>query len=224
MKGTAARLREEGRKRLAVAEKEREAALTANKALEEKVKQLTESLRRADSDRESLQRRKEGVSGENLQLIAEAKQQEREFRSKVAGVQAQLQRSEDRCRKLEKENTRLRASKERSKSPSPRPAPPPQVVITAPQEVDKRLEDLLEKNKNLTEWREQLIEKNRLQAEENAKLRMKCQALEDLMNDEVTDINDVLELIRGLQMQGGLGGMPAAGMGPISKFRDLRKT
>ena len=70
----------------------------------------------------------------------------------------------------------------------------------------ERYASLVEKNKNLTDWREQLIEKNRVLSEENRKLTERCSNLEELLNEEETDINVVLEMIQTMQMP------PATGM------------
>ena len=64
----------------------------------------------------------------------------------------------------------------------------------------ERYAALVEKNKNLTDWREQLIEKNRILTEDNRKLTERCTNLEELLNEEETDINVVLEMIRSMQM------------------------
>ena len=64
----------------------------------------------------------------------------------------------------------------------------------------ERYASLVEKNKNLTDWREQLIEKNRLLTEENRKYAERCTNLEELLNEEETDINVVLDMITKVQM------------------------
>ena len=64
----------------------------------------------------------------------------------------------------------------------------------------ERYASLVEKNKNLTDWREQLIEKNRLLTEENRKYAERCANLEELLNEEETDINVVLDMITKVQM------------------------
>ena len=101
----------------------------------------------------------------------------------------------------------------------------PPVVMASPGGYapgDRQFEDLVERNKNLLEGREQLIGKNKLLAEENKKLKAKCQNLEDLLHEEETDINVVLELIKNMQ-QGSLTNGNASAIGPISKFLDLQK-
>ena len=128
----------------------------------------------------------------------------------------------DRYKRAEKENVRLRAQSAATPAPIVLAAPP--VAASPGGAEDKRYCDLVERNKNLTEWREQLIGKNKALAEENAKLKAKCQNLEDLLHEEETDINDVLELIKNMQQgspNGSAGG--GGGIGPISKFRDLQK-
>ena len=65
---------------------------------------------------------------------------------------------------------------------------------------EPKVAKLVEQNKNLTMWREQLIEKNQSLVEENKKLQDKCANLETLLNEEETDITDVLELIKNMQV------------------------
>ena len=55
-----------------------------------------------------------------------------------------------------------------------------------------------------------------------------CAALEELLNEEETDINDVLGIINTMQKSGGAGPIGSGGGGPISpmsaigaKLRDL---
>lgn len=57
----------------------------------------------------------------------------------------------------------------------------------------------MEENSLLTAWRQQLILKNEKLSEENDKLRQKCSVMEDLLQDEETDISEVLQLIRSAQ-------------------------
>ena len=91
------RLAEEGRLRLEESERERVALETANRELEERVGRLTAAVGRAESEKDSLLRRKEGVAGENMQLMVEANEQAKQFKMKTAALQAQLQKAEDRC-------------------------------------------------------------------------------------------------------------------------------
>ena len=110
-------------------------------------------------------------------------------------------------------------------TPAPVVVAAPPVVMASPGGYapgDRQFEDLVERNKNLLEGREQLIGKNKLLAEENKKLKAKCQNLEDLLHEEETDIKDVLELIKNMQ-QGSQTNGNASAIGPISKFRDLQK-
>ena len=91
------RLRAEGQLRLEDSERERAALETANRELEERVGRLTAAVGRIESEKDSLLRRKEGVAGENMQLMVEANEQAKQFKLKTAALQAQLQKAEDRC-------------------------------------------------------------------------------------------------------------------------------
>merc|ERR1712173_202182 len=62
------------------------------------------------------------------------------------------------------------------------------------------LKEEKDKVKNLTVWKSQLSEKNKELKEENAKLLNKVEDLERLMNDEVTDINEILNVINTIQV------------------------
>jgi len=46
-----------------------------------------------------------------------------------------------------------------------------------------------------------LLEKNQVLVDENKKLKAKCNGLEELLSEEEIDINDVLELIRNIQVK-----------------------
>ena len=102
--------------------------------------------------------------------------------------------------------------------------------MRADKDLDAKFERLTEQNKNLSLWREQLVSKNKVLAEENDRLKEKCTNLEDLLHEEETDINDVLELIKKMQVNSPGGKSPtsaaaaaaSAAIGPISKFRDIK--
>ena len=64
---------------------------------------------------------------------------------------------------------------------------------------------MVEKNKNLSDWREQLIEKNRVLTDENKKLAQRCTHLEELLSEEETDINVVLDMIKTVQRPSSIG-------------------
>merc|ERR1712218_129810 len=154
--------------------------LTANLTqLEIDNKKLQKELQRVEKERENVLSRKEMVTGENMQLIMEAE----EFHQVKADLTNQLRSGQNRIRDLEKENSNLKFEFD-SKM------------------IDQQAEryaSLMEKNKNLSDWREQLIEKNRLLSEENRKLTERCSNLEELLNDEETDINVVLDMIGTMQ-------------------------
>ena len=95
--GQAGEAAEEGRLRLLDSEREREALQAANRELEERAGRLAEAVERAEAERDSLQRRREGAAGENMQLMVEASEQAKQFKQKTAALQAQLQKAEDRC-------------------------------------------------------------------------------------------------------------------------------
>lgn len=148
--------------------------------LEIEHKKLTKELQRVEKERDNVLSRKEMVTGENMQLIVEAE----EFHQVKADLTNQLRSAQNCIRDLEKENANLKFEFD-SKM------------------VDQQAEryaSLVEKNKNLTDWREQLIEKNRLLTEENRKYAERCTNLEELLNEEETDINVVLDMITKVQM------------------------
>ena len=140
--------------------------------LEIENKKLSKELQRVEKERDNVLSRKEMVSGENMQLIMEAEQSHQI----KADLSNQLRTAQNRVRDLEKENSNMKFEYENKM-------------------IDQQAEryaTLVEKNKNLTDWREQLIEKNRLLTEENRKLAERCSNLEELLNEEETDINVVL--------------------------------
>ena len=87
----------EGRLRLEDSERERAALEAANRELEERMGRMAAAVGRMESEKDSLLRRKEGVAGENMQLMVEANEQAKQFKQKTAALQAQLQKAEDRC-------------------------------------------------------------------------------------------------------------------------------
>ena len=91
------RLAAEGRLRLEDSERERAALEAANRELEERMGRMAAAVGRMESEKDSLLRRKEGVAGENMQLMVEANEQAKQFKLKTAALQAQLQKAEDRC-------------------------------------------------------------------------------------------------------------------------------
>jgi len=142
-------------------------------------KKLSKELQRVDKEKENILSRKEMVAGENMQLIMEAE----EFHAVKADLTNQLRTAQNRIRDLEKENSTIKFEFD-SKM------------------VDQQAERyaaLVEKNKNLSDWREQLIEKNRILSDENKKLAQRCTHLEELLNEEETDINVVLDMIETVQ-------------------------
>lgn len=188
-----------------------------NAKLEQKLRSTSKQLSAAEADRSHLMQRKEVVSGENMQLMIDAEEQAKYYQKRTLSLQDQLQRVQGRCRELEQDNAKLKHEAKAKVSPNHHVVS----AVVEPQQQQSRtpkMEELIEKNKNLSEWREQLIAKNKALTEENVKLKNKCQNLEDLLNEEETDISDVLELIK--KMQGSPQGA-ATKVGPISKFRDL---
>jgi len=182
--------------------------------LEIEHKKLTKELQRVEKERDNILNRKEMVTGENMQLIVEAE----EFHQVKADLTNQLRSAQNCIRDLEKENANLKFEFD-SKM------------------VDQQAEryaSLVEKNKNLTDWREQLIEKNRLLTEENRKYAERCANLEELLNEEETDINVVLDMITKVQMtpnstniKNGNNGTIVPNNGPTnqlisSKMRDFK--
>jgi len=142
-------------------------------------KKLSKELQRVEKEKDNILNRKEMVTGENMQLIMEAE----EFHAVKADLTNQLRTAQNRIRELQKENSSIKF------------------------EYDSKMVDdqadryaaLVEKNKNLSDWREQLIEKNRVLTDENKKLAQRCTHLEELLSEEETDINVVLDMIKTVQ-------------------------
>ena len=210
-----------------------------------------------------------------MQLIMESE----EFSKKKAELSHEVKEWKAKHKELERENGRLKIQLDMSMSPS-KSVTSMQVkynlliVLSFPSTLysfkqsrfdlskfpslqEEKYAKLVEQNKNLTEWREQLIEKNSSLTDENAKLRKKvkinmiyneyiqcvnytlalkiyklnplrfhiqCTHLEELVNEEETDINDVLEVIQTLQKSGSLppGSSPISPMSAIgAKLRGL---
>jgi len=155
--------------------------------LEIENKKLSKELGRIEKERDNILSRKETVSGENMQLIMEAE----EFHTIKVDLSNQLRNAQNKIRELEKENSGMKFEFESK---------------ILDQNAEKYAA-LVEKNKNLSDWREQLIEKNRILAEENRKLTERCANLEELLSEEETDINVVLEMIKTMQVNNSGPGM-----------------
>ena len=142
-----------------------------------------------------------------MQMILEAQ----ELNKVKSDMGAELQDARSKYKELERENNRLKIKLDEGSSRSP--------------VSEEKVAKMVEQNKNLTMWREQLIEKNQSLVEENKKLHDKCANLEELLNEEETDINDVLELIRTMQMSAKTGSNPGGPISPMSaigkKLRDM---
>ncbi len=208
--------------------------MESNRRLEAQLLSFKSRVKSLEEEKDTLSRRREAAAGENLQLMVDSDELAKKFKTKTAELGRELQLAKDRSAELERECARLRGAVDRHRSREEEREHGGAVG------GGEAYGSLVEKNKNLTLWREQLIEKNRMLSEENEKLRVKCQHLEDLMDDEQTDIGDVLELIKNMQhgegggsIGGGLGSNKtspkgkvavgaAGGVAPISKFRDLR--
>jgi len=142
-------------------------------------KKLSKELQRVEKEKENILSRKEMVAGENMQLIMEAE----EFHAVKADLTNQLRTTQNRIRDLEKENSSIKFEFENK---------------MVNQQAEKYAA-LVEKNKNLSDWREQLIEKNRILTDDNKKLAQRCSHLEELLSEEETDINVVLDMIKNVQ-------------------------
>lgn len=156
-------------------------------------------LTEAERDRHELIRRKESASGENMQLMLDFEEQVKLFQSQMSEMKSQLKVEQRKNSELRVENGRLKENGGVK---------------------HEGMEKLQEMNRNLTDWREQLIAKNKVLNEENQKLKNKCQNLEDLLNEEETDLNDVIEVIK--RVQATSPELLADKIGPISKLRDLK--
>ena len=158
---------------------------------------LPKELQRVEKEKDNILNRKEMVTGENMQLIMEAE----EFHAVKADLTNQLRTAQNRIRELQKENSSIKF------------------------EYDSKMVDdqadryaaLVEKNKNLSDWREQLIEKNRVLTDENKKLAQRCTHLEELLSEEETDINVVLDMIKTVQRPSIGSGVHSIGSGPDQK-------
>lgn len=172
--------------------------------LEMENKHLRRDLEHLEEQREEMVNRNEKIAGENMQMILEAQ----ELAKVKTDMNATLGEVQKKYKELERDNNRLKARLDEQSSRSPMDEP--------------KVAKLVEQNKNLTMWREQLIEKNQSLVEENKKLQDKCANLETLLNEEETDITDVLELIKNMQTKTGGPANPVSPMSAIGKkFRDM---
>ena len=124
----------------------------------------------------------------------------KKFYHKTISLQTSLQKCQERCKELERENVKLKNAGLNAADSD-----------LADQQAE-RYENLLDKNRALSEYREHLISKNEALKEENEKLKSKCQNLHELLNEEENDINDILELIKKMQ----LSVKASANPGPLS--------
>ncbi len=126
--------------------------------------------------------------GDTLSTKSEEGQANKSVYHKTVSLQTQVQKLQDRCRDLERENGKLKNAG----------------LSTADADLAEqqagRYEKLLAKNRDLSEKMEQMQKRNRVLNEDNGKLKKKCQNLEELLSEEEADINDVLELIKKMQV------------------------
>jgi len=67
------------------------------------------------------------------------------------------------------------------------------------EELNSQLKNEREKVKNLSDWKYQLVEKNKILKEENNRLIKKSDDLEHVMNDEFIDITEMIKTIDRLK-------------------------
>ncbi|XP_040566542.1 uncharacterized protein [Lepeophtheirus salmonis] len=173
---------------------------------------LIREISRLTIENESILSRREIVSGENMQLMLEVES----LNKGIANLKDDVKNSNDRVRLLEKDNKEL-SSKLKVEKAS-------RTDARLADRAAERAVELASKNRDLLEWRNQLNDKNMALVTENAKLKSKCANLEDLLNEESADINEVLELIKNLQLQASNHScaLPQSAIGPIAKFRDFK--
>ncbi len=91
---------------------ENKSAVEAAAKLEAQILSLRSRVNVLEGEKEMLLKRKEKVAGENLQLMVDADNQTKQYYRKTLTLQTQLQKSEENCRNLMKENSRLRSQAE----------------------------------------------------------------------------------------------------------------
>ncbi len=107
---------------------------------------------------------------------------------RTVSLHTQVKKLQERCRELERENGKLKSAGLSAAD-----------ADLAEQQA-ARYEKLLEKNRALSEQMERVQAGNRALEADSDRLKRKCQNLEELLCEEEADINEVLELIKRMQV------------------------
>jgi len=170
----------------------REAAENQARMMSHELRRNEEEMKKMTKDSsvdESLKIKNEKLGAENFEYAVE----NNELKKKIKEFQEREKILKKELNEVRKDNSKLIHNSEKAGPPL--------------HEFDKQLDiarselkDEKEKVKNLTVWKSQLSDKNKELKDENEKLLNKVEDLERLMNDEVTDINEILNVINTIQV------------------------
>jgi len=141
-----------------------------------------------------IERRAEKVAAENFEFALEQEKTKEEM-TEMKTRESQLRSELDQIRVENKwliNDKKVSVGKEGDK----------EELLREVERLRKENRDEREKVTNLNTWKAQLAEKNKQLKEENNKLLSKAENLEGLMNEEVTDINEILGMINKIQVGG----------------------
>jgi len=158
------------------------------KEAREQVRQVKSSL---DTKLAQLEKRAEKLAAENFELTMDNE----EMSKKMKVTQESL-------RKMEREVGQAQVEKEWLISQQKNAAGTSEKASELAAQLDQTKTELREektKVKNLADWKSQLADKNKELKDENQRLVMRVENLEHLLNEEATDINEMLKVISNIQ-------------------------
>lgn len=162
---------------------------------EEEIRDIRQSQetegRGSNADMGKLREQNEKISAENFEYAVENNE-----------LKKKLFQTQDREKQLKRELSGLKTehqwvlNNQKASNQSKKSDESGKIV----EALHNELKQEKEKVKNLAEWKSQLSDKNKELKQENEKLVNKVEDLERLMNDEVTDINEILNVINTIQI------------------------
>merc|ERR1719500_594505 len=160
----------------------------ARKEAREQVMQVKSSL---DTKLAQLEKRAEKLAAENFELTMDNE----EMSKKMKVTQESLRKMEREVGQVQVEKEWLISQQKKAAGTSEKAGE----LATTLENTKVELREEKTKVKNLADWKSQLADKNKELKEENSRLVRRIENLEHLMNEEQTDISEMLSVITNIQ-------------------------